>query len=81
MSGAGEREIPSRMVFRDPLEIMLAEEARTCRGCISQHTETVWGTPITICTAKDDKGKRRNHGKRCKKYTNDTRKGNDGRQD
>lgn len=23
---------------------------------------------ITICTAKDDNGKRRNHGKRCKAY-------------
>lgn len=69
MSGAGEREIPSRLVFRDPLEILLAEEAKTCRGCTSQHTEMVWGAPITICTAKDDKGKRRNWGKRCKAYT------------
>lgn len=65
-----EREIPSRLVFRDPLEILLAEEARTCRGCASEHTETIWGKPIKICTAKDANGKRRNHGKRCKDYNN-----------
>lgn len=63
-----EREIPSRLLYRNPLEILLAKEAKTCRGCSSQHTETIWGKSITICTAKDDKGKRRNHGKRCKDY-------------
>lgn len=66
---SGEREVPTRLLYRNPLEILLAEEARTCRGCASEHTETIWGTPITICTAKDDKGQRRNHGKRCKAYT------------
>lgn len=68
----GEREIPSRLVFRDPLEILLAEEARTCKGCAREHTETIWGKAITICTAKDDKGKRRNHGRRCKAYQEGT---------
>lgn len=65
---APEREIPSRLLNKSPLDILIAEESKTCRGCTSQHTETVWGTPITICTAKDHNGKRRNHGKRCKAY-------------
>lgn len=69
----GEREIPTRLLYRNPLEILLSEEARTCKGCASEHTETIWGTPITICTAKDDKGKRRNHGRRCKAYQEETR--------
>ena len=55
--------------FRDPLHILLAQEAQTCRGCTNQHTERVWGADITICTVKDDKGKRRNHGRRCKAYS------------
>lgn len=37
------REIPSRMMFRDPLEILLAEEARTCRGCIHQVHAVAFG--------------------------------------
>ena len=49
--------------FRDPLHIILAQ------GCTNQHTERVWGADITICTAKDGKGKRRNHGRRCKAYS------------
>ena len=66
------REIPSRLLHKSPLEILIAEESKTCRGCASQHTETIWGKTITICTAKDDKGKRRNHGKRCKAYQEET---------
>lgn len=62
-------EIPSRLRYRDPLVILLAEEARTCKGCANEHTEWLWGQDYTICTAKDDKGKRRNHGKRCKAYS------------
>lgn len=62
------REIPSRMLFRDPLEILLAEEARTCRGCTHQLHAVAFGTAVTVCTAKDKNGKRRNHGRRCKDY-------------
>ena len=56
-------------LYRDPLDVLLGEEAQTCRGCLNQHTEQLWGQDYTICTAKDDKGKRRNHGKRCKDYS------------
>lgn len=77
---AGGREIPTNLLYRDPLEILLAEEARTCKGCASEHTETIWGKPITICTAKDDKGKRRNHRRRCKAYQEEkTQNGQPGR--
>jgi len=65
------REIPSQMMFRDPLEILLAEEARTCRGCTHQVHAVAFGTAVTICTAKDKNGKRRNHGRRCKDYRED----------
>ena len=61
-----ELEIPSRLVFRDPLQILLAEESQTCKGCTHSHTERVWGTKVAICL------KRRTHGKRCKLYHNPT---------
>ena len=54
--------------YRDPLEILLRDEARTCRGCIHQVHAVAFGTAVTICTAKDKNGKRRNHGRRCKDY-------------
>lgn len=60
------REIPSSLRFCDPLEILLAEEQKTCKGCTHSHTQRVWGTKVTICM------KRRNHGKRCKLYNNPT---------
>ena len=61
-----ELEIPSRLVFRDPLQILLAEESQTCKGCTHSHTERVWGQRVTICL------KKRKHGTRCKLYTNPT---------
>jgi hypothetical protein len=68
----GDRELPTRLLYRNPLEILLAEEARTCKGCASEHTETIWGKTITICTSKNEKGQRRNHGRRCKAYQEET---------
>ncbi|MEQ1663194.1 MAG: hypothetical protein ABL877_10920 [Thiobacillus sp.] len=67
---APEREIPSRLLNKSPLDILIAEESKTCRGCTNQHTERLWGQDYTICTDKDANGKRRNHGKRCKAYNN-----------
>ena len=63
-----EREIPSRLMFRDPLQILLANEARTCRGCIHRHTDRAFGVDVTVCNKTDENGKRRNHGRRCKDY-------------
>ena len=54
--------------YRDPLDILIAEEARTCRGCHYEHVETLWGQVIKICKKVMDNGKRRQHGKRCRDY-------------
>ena len=62
------RDIHTRLMFRDPLEILLAEERRTCRGCIHQVHAVAFGTAVTICTAKDKNGKRRPWFRRCKDY-------------
>lgn len=53
------------MVFyRDPLKKLLADEARTCKGCI--HEEMVFGVPICL--------KKKKHGRRCKHYVELERK-------
>lgn len=54
--------------YRDPLEILLAREARACRGCVHQHTEQAFGVAVTICTQRHDNGTRRKHGRRCEIY-------------
>lgn len=54
--------------YRDPLEVMLANEARTCRGCIHQVHGHAFGVAVTVCTKTDKNGKHRNHGRRCKDY-------------
>ena len=55
-------------MYRDPLTVLLDEEARTCRGCSHEHQATVFGNQMTICIKKMSNGKRRDHGKRCKDY-------------
>lgn len=60
---SGEREIPSRLLYRDPLEILIAQEAKTCKGCRHEHMERLWGTKFMICM------KRKTHGRRCKNYS------------
>ena len=62
------KDTPTRWYGRDPLQILIEKEARTCRGCIHQVHAVAFGTAVTICTAKDKNGKRRNHGRRCKDY-------------
>jgi hypothetical protein len=44
--------------YRDPLEVLIAGESATCKGC--EHLQTILGT--TYCA----KGRR--HGRRCKHY-------------
>ena len=58
-----EREVPTRLLYRNPLEILLAEEARTCKGC--QHEEVVFvvGQQNKICA----NGKK--HGNKCRSYS------------
>lgn len=59
----------------NPLDIVIAAEAASCKGC-AREMAVRFGDDVRMgCTL----GKK--HGERCKKYTIDTRKGNDGRQD
>jgi hypothetical protein len=44
--------------YRDPLEIIIAEEAATCKGCA--HSSHVFAQPLCM--------KGRKHGHRCKHY-------------
>jgi hypothetical protein len=59
-------------MYRDPLVVLLEVESRSCRGCMHQKDFVAFGKPVTICMAKDEKNKRRNHGKRCKAYKEKT---------
>ncbi len=52
--------------YRDPLEILIAEEDRTCKGCDHAWTIRVQGTENLVC------GKRRKYGARCNLYHNPT---------
>jgi hypothetical protein len=54
--------------YRDPLEVLIRKEAGTCKGCKFELKGTVFGKTLLVCTAKDNKGLRSNHGKRCKDY-------------
>ncbi len=50
------------MYSRDPLEILIAREARTCKGCAFERVKRVFEIKLVTCS------KGRKHGKRCKKY-------------
>jgi hypothetical protein len=54
--------------YRDPLEVLLADEAKTCKGCAHEQFYTAFDLAVWVCTAKDKNNKRRNHGKRCSQY-------------
>jgi hypothetical protein len=58
--------------YGDPLEVLIRKEAGTCKGCEFELKGTVFGKTLLVCTAKDSKGMRRNHGKRCIKYREKT---------
>ena len=55
-------------MYRDPLEVLIKEESRSCRGCIHEKQFIAFGNPVMVCTDKDERQKRRNHGKRCINY-------------
>lgn len=54
--------------FRDPLQVLLRREERSCKGCRHEFKAAVFGKTIVVCTKLDAKGKRRNHGQRCTAY-------------
>lgn len=47
---------------RDPLDILIEREERTCKGCAFERKERVFDVKIKICA----KGRR--HGKKCTNY-------------
>jgi hypothetical protein len=54
--------------YKNPLDVLIEEESRTCRGCQYEHKASAFGSIVVICTKLNDQGKRRNYGKRCKNY-------------
>ncbi|HEY8606616.1 MAG TPA: hypothetical protein VIM12_05820 [Noviherbaspirillum sp.] len=54
--------------YRNPLEVLIRREERTCKGCEGEFKAEAFGKTIVICTKLDAKGLRRNYGKRCKAY-------------
>jgi len=53
---------------RDPLDLLIAAESKSCKGCVHQFSQQAFGEIITVCTKVRADGKRHNHGKRCKDY-------------
>lgn len=51
-----------REYSRDPLDILIEREERTCKGCSYEKTERVFDVKIKICA----KGRR--YGKKCSNY-------------
>lgn len=54
--------------FGDPEKVAIRKESKTCKGCVHEQFYTAFELAVWICTAKDEKNKRRNHGKRCPQY-------------
>jgi hypothetical protein len=52
--------------YRDPLEVAMAREARSCKGCAHDETYEFAGNKVKICA------KGRPHGKRCKLFREKT---------
>lgn len=54
--------------YQDPQEVAIRKEEKTCKGCKHERFYTAFDMAVWICTAKDKKDKRRNHGRRCEAY-------------
>lgn len=47
----------------NPLDILIARESKTCKGCKHELDVVIWGGRTKICQ------KSKNHGKRCKSFS------------
>jgi hypothetical protein len=63
-----DEAIPPNMRYRDPLDILIAMESRSCNGCCWEIIGLAWGEMVKTCAKIADDGKRHHHGKRCKDY-------------
>jgi hypothetical protein len=52
----------SRDYSRDPLDIVIERESRTCKGCAHLDTMTLFGQRVMICN------KAKKPGKKCHQY-------------
>jgi hypothetical protein len=52
--------------YRDPMQVAMAREAQSCKGCVHEQTYEFANHQIKIC----DEG--RQHGKRCKFFQEKT---------
>ena len=50
--------------YRDPLDVLIANEAKTCKGCIYQQRIEVFEIKTLICRLD-----KKRYGIRCKSYT------------
>lgn len=60
--------VKAQFEYRDPLEVLIRKEEKTCKGCCHESTYSGFGTTITVCMKPDNVGRRRKHGTRCKDY-------------
>jgi hypothetical protein len=49
-------------LYRDPLEVAIAREAQSCKGCAHEQTYEFGGRTVKIC------GEGKAHGSRCKTF-------------
>jgi len=59
--------VPKR-AFRDPLQVLIGSEHQSCKGCRHEVRAEPFGKVVWVCTAKNTKGQRLNHGTRCKEF-------------
>ena len=60
--------VKERWEYGNPETVAIWKEGQTCKGCAHELFYTAFDAAIWICTTKDEKDKRRNHGRRCKQY-------------
>jgi hypothetical protein len=59
------RALPANF-YRDPLEVAMAREARTCKGCVHEQAYELANQKIKICA------RGRPHGRGCKLFREKT---------
>lgn len=64
-----QEEELARWEYGNPLNVLLRKESRTCKGCKWQHTDTIFGRVLTVCTYIRKNGTRPEYkNQRCKHY-------------
>lgn len=54
--------------YGNPEAVAIRREGQTCKGCVHEEFVTAFDLAVWICKSKDEKGKRRQHGRRCKNF-------------